>query len=139
MISTELSSASFIDIDDNSKLLIIDLTGDSSINLLSKESVNSSGYYEIVSNQNIEMYGEPIVGVLYSVEIFAKGTGTIELFINDTSVGSVTVNSPTRYSSYRIRMRSEMNMLNYKFKISKDVKIMQRVIGTVNMMESYNG
>jgi hypothetical protein len=123
----------------SSDLLVIDLVGDSLINKLSAKTNDITDKYQISSNQNIEMYGESVSGQLIGLEIFAKGIGTIDVSVSSEAVQTIAVNSPNRYSSYKVGLSEQMNMLDYTIEISNGVKIMQRILGKVILMEKFNG
>jgi len=135
-ISNAITNATFVDVNANSSLLLIDLQNNI-IKELSKET--STAKYQISSNQNIEMYGESVAGQLIGLEIFAKGIGTIDVSISSGLVQTITVNSPNRYSSYKVGLSEQMSMLDYTIEISSGAKIMQRILGKVILMEKFNG
>jgi len=138
-VHSEVTSANFIDIGDSSKLILIDVINGNAIYNLTTKTNDIADTYSISSNQNIEMYGESVVGQLIGLEIFAKGTGTIDVSISSGAVQTVIVNSPNRYSSYKVGLSEQMNMLDYTIEISSGVKIMQRILGKVILMEKFNG
>jgi len=137
-ISFAITNATFVDVNANSSLLLIDLQNNV-IKELIKGAMPIGTKYQISSNQNIEMYGESIVGQLIGLEIFAKGTGIIDVSVSNGLVQAIIVNSPNRYSSYKVGLSEQMSMLDYAIEISSEVKIMQRILGKVILMEKFNG
>jgi hypothetical protein len=139
-IDTGLTSASFIDIGATSDLIVIDTAGMNTISTIGKVDADNNDYYYIQSNQNVEYYEQTVYSELVKVKVFAMGTGTIELYINGSSVETVTLSSVTRYTEYSFNVNSvALSMLDYKFKVLNGVKMLQRIIGVIIPKEEYYG
>jgi hypothetical protein len=136
-VNTDLIKPNFIDVGATAELVIID-TENKNVNVLDKAVENTSTEYSIQSNQQIEMYQETVYSDLVAIKLFAKGTGTIQLYLNGVSERIITINS-TRYEEYRINVYHPMNMIDYKLVVSKDVKLMQKIIGIISVREEFYG
>lgn len=130
-LETDLTDAKFVDIGPDSNLVVVDLLNDNSIYNVIKDESESGDTYSITSNQNIEFYGEPVVSDLIKISVFAKGTGTIELYVKDDLINTVDISSTSYYNECIFELSNPMNMLNYTLVGSKGVKILQRILGVI--------
>lgn len=136
-IVTDLNTVDFIDIGAESELLILDLTGSNTLNTLVKGD-DTENSFTIQSNQQIEMYQETMYATLNKLRLFAKGSGTITININDLEVGMIIVSSD-RFKEYNLTLNVDMNMLDYKITCTAGVKLMQRVVGIITIKEEFYG
>ena len=118
-------------------MLILDLVGSGSLNTLVKGTETETSF-TIQSNQLIEMYQETIYTNLNKIRLFAKGSGTIAVHVNDVLIETLTVTGD-RFKEYSLTLDAEMNMLDYKITCSAGVKLMQRAVGIITTKEEFYG